>query len=100
MVCSLWARSRSRLQLDLDLAHILFKSNGQTMYFHHSNTRMKVFILQGGNSNLDCVPRTAVVAMSDGGEGEGGVLSSNFVHQMCPLPPTPPGGTSGGQSWN
>ena len=75
---------------------------------------------QGGNSNLDCVPRTAVVAMSDGG-GEGGgslvptlsggggslvptlsggggslvptlstrcatmggVLSSNFVHQMC-----------------
>ena len=24
---------------------------------------------QGGNSNLDCVPRTAVVAMSDGGGG-------------------------------
>ena len=36
---------------------------------------------QGGNSNLDCVPRTAVVAISDGGGG--GVLSSNFVHQMC-----------------
>ena len=27
---------------------------------------------QGGNSNLDCVPRTAVVAMSDGGGGGGG----------------------------
>ena len=58
-----------------------------------------------------------------GGGGEGGVLSSNFVHQMChqggeggiiplvahlvdkvetkdPPPPLPPGGTSGGQSWN
>ena len=70
---------------------------------------------QGGNSNLDCVPRTAVVAMSDGGgEGEGGslvqtlstrcatrgergergggggVLSSNFVHEMT-SPPPPPG---------
>ena len=33
---------------------------------------------QGGNSNLDCVPRTVV---SDGGGG--GVFSSNFVHQMC-----------------
>ena len=30
---------------------------------------------QGGNSNLDCVPRTAIVAMSDlGGGGEGGSL--------------------------
>ena len=64
------------------------------------------------------------------GEGGGGVLSSNFVHQMCHQgggviwwtklelrtppslaadlvdkvgtkdPPSPPGGTSGGQSWN
>ena len=57
-------------------------------------------------SKLDCVMRTAVVAMSDGGGGGGGrgeggrrgrgggggrrgegggggVLSSNFVHQMC-----------------
>ena len=33
---------------------------------------------QGGNSNLDCVPHTDVVAMFDRG-----VLSSNFVHQMC-----------------
>ena len=33
-----------------------------------------------GNSNLDCVPHTALVAMSVGG-GRG--LSSNFVYQMC-----------------
>ena len=26
---------------------------------------------QEGNSNLDCVPRTAVVAMCDGGRGGG-----------------------------
>ena len=41
---------------------------------------------QGGNSNLDCVPRTAIVAMSDGeGEEQGGrgVPSFKFVHQMC-----------------
>ena len=36
---------------------------------------------QGGNSNLDCVPRTTVVAMSDGGGGGRGVLSSNFPGQ-------------------
>ena len=52
-----------------------------------------------------------------GGGGVGGVLSSNFVHQMCHQggrggghlvdkvgtkdpPSPPPGGTSGGQSWN
>ena len=38
--------------------------------------RQSIIILkQGGNSNLDCIPRTAVVAMSDGGvggRGEGG----------------------------
>ena len=54
---------------------------------------LKLVIKQGGNSNLDCVPRTAIVAMSDGGGGGGagvgcvcvwgGGLSSNFVHQMC-----------------
>ena len=31
-----------------------------------------IFKKQGGNSNLNCVPRTAVVAMSDGGGGGGG----------------------------
>ena len=32
--------------------------------------------------NIDCVLRTAVVAMSKGGGGEV-VLTSNCVHQMC-----------------
>ena len=36
---------------------------------------------QGGNSNLDCVPRTAVVAMSDGG---GGNNISIKTLQKCP----------------
>ena len=35
---------------------------------------------QEGNLNLDYIPHIAIVAISD----EGGVLSSNFVHQMSP----------------
>ena len=43
-------------------------------------TIVKIWLIQEGNSNLNCV-RTAVVPMS--GWGGGGGPSSNFVHQMC-----------------
>ena len=81
------------LQLSLNWFHLLvlftltFSPQGWMPSLYEYST-LKIIIEQGGNSNLNCLPRTAVVPISDGGQsahawkcvcGGGGVVSQNAL---------------------